>query len=106
MYVFVITDCGVNPSPGLCQDSEKRTFWTFSSKTSSCMQITGCYTLSDRNVFLTRIACRRNCVLNKPGNLKPVPLPDVPVINPANVTSRPIDIAYKVNVRKCFLFAS
>ena len=102
MYIvnemFSILECEVNPSPGRCSDSEKRTFWTYSSKTSNCEQTTGCYSLSDRNVFLTRSACRRNCVISRPNNNAPPNIiPVVPVINPANVTSRPIDVAYTVN---------
>lgn len=93
---ILFKDCDVNPSPGLCSDSEKRTFWTYSSKTSGCTQITGCYTLSDRNVFLTRMACRRNCVINRPNNNAPPEI--IPAVSPPNVTTLPAESGYKVNV--------
>lgn len=41
--------------------SEQQTFWTFSQKTGTCVQLTGCYTIRDRNVWLTRQMCRNNC---------------------------------------------
>ncbi|KAH3719808.1 hypothetical protein DPMN_062683 [Dreissena polymorpha] len=55
--------------PGMCQPENKRTFWSFSQKTGSCVQITGCYTVKDRNVWLSRDMCRNRCLEHKPETL-------------------------------------
>lgn len=57
-----VSECRLNPTPGVCRESEHRDFWTFSQKTGTCVQITGCYTIRDRNIWLTRQMCRNNCI--------------------------------------------
>jgi len=36
----------------------------FSTKTHACTVITGCYSIRDRNVFLSRQACQRECFMS------------------------------------------
>lgn len=60
--VFCFPECRLNPTPGVCRDSERQMYWTFSQKTGTCVQLTGCYTIRDRNVWLTRQMCRNNCI--------------------------------------------
>ncbi|KAH3719805.1 hypothetical protein DPMN_062680 [Dreissena polymorpha] len=54
----------INPTPGLCLDSQRKTFWTFSTKTNSCTRITGCFDIHDRNTWLTQVGCEKNCFKN------------------------------------------
>ncbi|XP_060599372.1 uncharacterized protein LOC132752976 [Ruditapes philippinarum] len=92
-------DCEVNPSPGLCQESEKRAYYSYSSKTNTCIQIHGCYSLSDRNIFLTRGRCRSVCIINRPSN-GPLPtiIPGIPETLPASTP--PAEVGYEI-ARDC-----
>ena len=56
------SECRLNPTPGVCRESERRLYWTFSQKTGTCVQLIGCYTIRDRNVWLTRPMCRNYCI--------------------------------------------
>ena len=64
---FPSTECKINPSPGRCSENEKRTFYSFSNKVGGCVEIYGCYTINDRNVWYTRHGCKRSCLVPKPG---------------------------------------
>ncbi|KAL4222804.1 hypothetical protein ACF0H5_018844 [Mactra antiquata] len=87
-------DCEVNPSPGLCRDSEKRTYFTFSSKINACVQINGCYTIRDKNIFLSRDGCRRICILNRPDILPDTSL----LIENTTTTEITVEVGYTVAV--------
>lgn len=66
IFIFLLfIECQINPSPGRCLESQQKTFWTFSSKTSACTRITGCYNIRDRNTWLTREACQSGCIINE-----------------------------------------
>ena len=54
----------MNPSQGICSANQRRSYYSYSSKTGVCEEIYGCYSIRDRNVFLTRDGCRQNCFVN------------------------------------------
>ncbi|KAH3719802.1 hypothetical protein DPMN_062676 [Dreissena polymorpha] len=56
-------ECSVNPSPDVCKESQMADYYTYSSKSDSCVRIRGCYSIYDRNVFLSRDDCRRGCFI-------------------------------------------
>ncbi|KAH3719803.1 hypothetical protein DPMN_062677 [Dreissena polymorpha] len=56
-------ECRVVPSPGRCTEQERSNYFSYSTKTHTCTEIYGCYSLQDRNVFLTAIGCLRECLL-------------------------------------------
>ena len=62
---FTFPECHINPSPGRCLESQQKTFWTFSSKTSACTRVTGCYSIRDRNTWMTRAGCESGCIVNE-----------------------------------------
>lgn len=55
----------INPTPGFCLENQRKTFWTFSTKTNSCTRIMGCFDIHDRNTWLSLDGCRRNCFKNE-----------------------------------------
>lgn len=62
---FFFAECLINPTPGICLENQRKTFWTFSTKTNSCTRITGCFDIHDRNTWLTLNGCRNNCFKNE-----------------------------------------
>jgi hypothetical protein len=72
--VIHVLGCQLNPIPGRCTESQKRSFYTFSKKAGGCVEIYGCYTINDRNVWYTRNGCRSGCLIPKTGSGT---LPDV-----------------------------
>ena len=75
-YEYIISECFINPSPGRCAPSQRRRFYSYSSKTRRCEEIMGCYSVRDRNVFLSRGGCSRVCAVDP--NVTIIPLPDGP----------------------------
>lgn len=74
LWLYMFTECYIHPAQGRCADNERRTYYTFSTKTSTCVEIYGCYGIRDRNVFLTRKGCRQACTGS---TLGPVTLPSI-----------------------------
>ena len=62
-WICLFSECKVNPSPGVCTPNERRHFYSYSTKSSSCVRIYGCFSIRDRNVFLTRDGCRKDCLI-------------------------------------------
>ena len=107
--LFYHTECYIHPSQGRCRDEEKRTFFTYSTKTSTCVEIYGCYGIRDRNVFLTAVGCRQACTGS---TLGPVTLPnidlsvgtEVPVIGGDYTISPGNHVTYQ-NTKHALLFS-
>ena len=51
----------MSASPGRCATSDQRQYYTFTSKTGNCQPLYGCYSYSDRNVFLSMEGCNGAC---------------------------------------------
>ena len=66
LFTLTIVECQVVPSAGRCRENQSRRFWSYSSKIGSCTELFGCYGIRDRNVFLTRQGCERNCYSTGP----------------------------------------
>lgn len=81
-------ECYIVPSQGVCRSEERETFYTYSTKTNTCVRIFGCYGIRDRNVYLTRKGCEQACSGDIPvqpvtpsvdfGTVEIVSLPDNP----------------------------
>jgi len=59
--VVLLSECRINPSPDVCRQNQEREYYTFSSKSNTCVRISGCFSIYDRNVFLTRGDCNNKC---------------------------------------------
>ena len=58
------SECYIIPSPGRCSQSQRRNFFTYSPKVNRCVRLRGCYSVKDRNVFLSNEGCDRTCSRN------------------------------------------
>ena len=75
ILVTSFTECYLNPTPGRCRETEKRSFYSYSSKTMSCTRLYGCYSIRDRNVFLSESSCTKACLPNVLPISTPSPVP-------------------------------